>query len=390
MFMNYFSLVVFLIISITGLSQKNYPLRDINGSLLYDPSQPVTFSSRVSRTPEGFEVFYKLSWKDTASQIQIQWEVRKTLGDETGVPVAVENINETRSDKASYGKVEIPKSVSNQIVLARVTDYRINKAWWFYRVLEENYPANGIIKTGEEGVVQPFIHTSQPIKYEGPGTSIIVSYYNDNFPTAAPAFSEGQAKVSKMMKHDSIFSIVPGENISFSEPGLYLLQQDTMAAEGVSFRVEDDYPRLQKIQSLADPLIYICTKGEFERVKAAKGDKKAFDKVILSITGDTERARNFMRSYFRRVELANLYFTSYKEGWKTDRGMMYIIFGLPDVVHRLSDREIWTYKSATVTETFTFAKSGTIFDPDNFVLIRDKKYQETWYDVVDLWRNARF
>jgi len=154
--------------------------------------------------------------------------------------------------------------------------------------------------------------------------------------------------------------------------------------------VEEDYPRLAKIESLADPLIYVCTKQEFDRIKLAKGDKKAFDRVILSITGDTERAKNFMRTYFRRVELANEFFTSYKEGWKTDRGMIYIIFGLPDQVFRFTDREVWTYKNNTYKITFDFVKSSTLFDPENFVLVRDKKFQETWYEVIDLWRNARF
>jgi hypothetical protein len=40
--------------------------------------------------------------------------------------------------------------------------------------------------------------------------------------------------------------------------------------------------------------------------------------------------------------------------------------------------------------TFNFVKSSTLFDPDNYVLIREKKFQETWYEKVDLWRNARF
>ena len=39
---------------------------------------------------------------------------------------------------------------------------------------------------------------------------------------------------------------------------------------------------------------------------------------------------------------------------------------------------------------FDFARSGSLFDPDNYVLIRDKKYEDTWYEVIDLWRNARF
>ena len=97
-----------------------------------------------------------------------------------------------------------------------------------------------------------------------------------------------------------------------------------------------------------------------------------------------------MRNYFKRVEWANYYFTSYKEGWKTDRGMIYILFGLPEELFKFNDREVWNYKSPSLKVSFTFVKSSTLFDPDNYVLIREKKFQETWYEKVDLWRNARF
>ena len=192
------------------------------------------------------------------------------------------------------------------------------------------------------------------------------------------------------MEVDSTFSISTIQPVAFSQTGLYLIQSDTNATQGFAFRVEEDYPRLAKIESLADPLIYVCTKQEYDRIKQAKGDKRAFDRVILSITRDTERARNFMRSYFRRVEVANELFTSYKEGWKTDRGMIYIIFGLPDQVFRFTDREVWSYKNSMYKVTFDFVRSSTLFDPENYVLVREKKIQETWYEVIDLWRNARF
>src|SRR5690606_16033435 len=109
---------------------------------------------------------------------------------------------------------------------------------------------------------------------------------------------------------------------TLEQPGLYLLQTDTTVAEGLAFRVDGDYPRYRRVENLADPLIYICTKQEFSRIKQARGDKRAFDRVILSITKDAERAKTLMRNYFRRVEQANTYFSSYKEGWKTDRGMI--------------------------------------------------------------------
>jgi hypothetical protein len=70
--------------------------------------------------------------------------------------------------------------------------------------------------------------------------------------------------------------------------------------------------------------------------------------------------------------------------------MIYILFGLPDELYRFSDREVWTYKNQFLNATFNFVRSQTLFDPDNFVLIRDKKYQDTWYEKIDLWRNSRF
>jgi hypothetical protein len=110
----------------------------------------------------------------------------------------------------------------------------------------------------------------------------------------------------------------------------------------------------------------------------------------LSITGTPERARIFMRNYFRRVEQANVLFSSYKEGWKTDRGIIYIIFGPPEEVFLVGNREVWEYNNVYYKGRFTFVKSPTIFDPENFVLIRDKNYSDNWYSMIDLWRKARF
>jgi GWxTD domain-containing protein len=218
----------------------------------------------------------------------------------------------------------------------------------------------------------------------------IISYYNHDFPAAVPPFSEGVGRVSAALKADSIYTLPANQPVTLTSEGLYLVQGDTTSANGFSFRVVNDYPRYTTLESLANPLIYLCTKQEFDRIKAAEGDKKAFDKVILSITGDAGRARELMRNYFRRVEWANNYFSSYKEGWKTDRGMIFILFGLPDELFRFEDREVWNFNNKAVKATFSFVKSGTVFDPENYVLVRDSKLKETWYNKIDLWRSARF
>jgi GWxTD domain-containing protein len=277
-----------------------------------------------------------------------------------------------------------------QFLTVKLLNNVLQKAWLFYVALEPNYPVREHLLAGDVPVLMPYINKNSTVSVAGTAPESIVSYYSDDFPAATPAFSEALGRVSKGVTIDSTFRIAKNEPVTFTKKGLYLVQPDTSVAEGLAFRVEDDYPRLARIENLADPLIYICTRQEFERIKQAKGEKKAFDRIILNITGDAERAKTFMRSYFRRVELANLYFTSYKEGWKTDRGMIFIIFGLPDEVFRLGNRELWSYKSSSIKASFEFTKSSTVFDPDNYVLIRQKKYQNTWYEVIDLWRNARF
>jgi GWxTD domain-containing protein len=383
-------LSICLLLSITAAGQ---PLRDINYNFLYNPDEAFNFSIQAIRSTDGWTAFYNLTLRDTAQDIDqfvIQWDVRKDLSEQNGVAVDSSKVTINATHDALHGSVHIDSSTEPKYLSAKVVNQPVKRAWIFSKLLPPNYPVNAYLMSGNTPILDPYVTVDTEITLAGEGDRKVISYYNDNFPAAVPGFSTGVAKVAKAMAVDSSFTHILSDPVIFSQTGLYLVQSDTNSTEGFAFRVEDDYPRLARIESLADPLIYVCTKQEFERIKQAKGDKKAFDRVILSITQNQERARNFMRSYFRRVELANQYFTSYKEGWKTDRGMIYIIFGLPDQVYKFTDREVWSYKNTMYKISFDFVRSSTLFDPENFVLVREKKFQETWYEVIDLWRNARF
>ena len=56
-----------------------------------------------------------------------------------------------------------------------------------------------------------------------------------------------------------------------------------------------------------------------------------------------------MEDYYQRVEYANNKFTHYIEGWRTDMGMVYIMFGPPSDVSRhpfevdSKPYEVWRY-----------------------------------------------
>jgi len=126
-------------------------------------------------------------------------------------------------------------------------------------------------------------------------------------------------------------------------------------------------------------------------LRNSENKKRAFDQFWLKLIPDQQRAANSLKNYFKNVTLANRYFTNHKAGYKTDRGMIYIIFGPPDVVIKIDDLERWQYEDNSLlpTVSFDFKKIPSVFAPNQFSLIRDKDYQRIWLRAVDLWRKGR-
>lgn len=369
------------------------PLRDVNYDYLYNPEASVFFDLKPIRGESSYTILYSFQVEDTTNftdEYSLQWESRQTLADKEGKEILWSSEVSRRLPGGMTGRLTIPTEGAPKYVVARVTQQSARRAWLFYTTLEPEWPVGNFLERNGSPVIAPFIHTTENVKLGYDSGQWVVSYYDDDFPAAAPAFSEAQTRVPAKIEVDSVFTMEGNEVLPFAARGLYLVQQDTNSLRGLSFRAEEDYPQYSKLVNLPGPLIYISTRQEYDRLEASRGNKRAFDRVILNITSDTERARRLMRNYFRRVELANRYFTSYKEGWKTDRGMIYIIFGKPDQLYRFNDREMWNYKSGQFDVSFEFTRSPSLFDPDNYVLIRKKKYEDTWYEVIDLWRNARF
>ncbi|MBX2947104.1 MAG: GWxTD domain-containing protein [Cyclobacteriaceae bacterium] len=385
----FFSIASILLASTASLAQG---LQNINYNYIYYPDQEFFLHWKIVHRNNQIEIQYTLERSGEAINLMtydILWEIRKDLSEKEGTAITTAQ-PETTSESLKSGRVFLEQSTAGKYAVAKV----LNNAKKVMTIFYKKVPASPTpyLSQGNNPSVKNYARLNTEVSLTGFADErpLLVSHYNEAFPAAAPPFSVAQARVSPVLKPDTVFKVAPNASISLSRNGLYLAQQDTTSALGVGFRIEDDYPKLGKLQSLAGPMIYICSNTEYSRLAAAGNDKAQFDKVVLSITGNTDRAKIFMRSYFRRVELANLYFSSYKEGWKTDRGMIYIIFGLPQAVYLFNDREVWEYKNTTFTGKFTFVKAATIFDPENFVLLRDKAYEAKWYEMIDLWRKARF
>ena len=370
-------------------SQAQQAITGLNFNYWYDPQSAVQLDIHIVKEPSTMKVYFSLVTQGDADRYNISWEQRETYTQREGTVLNIDDHLKTISANEKRGWLALPIPSKPYLLLAKVTSPSTSP-YYFLKVIENNYPVNGHLEGNRSLITKNYLTTGNRYMLKGDSTAnYFVSYYDTDFPPASPPFAEKEGRVDRFLFHDSLFRIAHNQTFQLKQTGLYLFQKDTTAAEGFAFRaVSGTFPKFTKIEDLAKPLIYVCTQDEFSEIQDAGNNKAKFDKVILDITRDKERAKNFMRSYFRRVELANLYFSSYKEGWKTDRGMIYTIFGTPDEVTRNSGSETWFYKNYRIR--LTFVKSGSIYNPENYVLLRDNRFMEPWYTAIDLWRKSRF
>lgn len=108
-------------------------------------------------------------------------------------------------------------------------------------------------------------------------------------------------------------------------------------------------------------LKYIANKKDLDKLKKAGSNEKLEKFMEFWKTYDPTpgtQTNEWMDEYYRRVQYCNENFSIFREGWKTDMGMIYIIFGPPSDVERHpfdSDSkpyEIWYYHN--INKYFVF------------------------------------
>ena len=380
------------LIMLSCLLAKAQPLSNDNLAHQYDPLDELDFKSLMVKQDGRMIISYSLFIAQNSSPelFLLEWEERDSYSQRKGNTIRTDSLILSGGErKQADFAVELKDDA--WILLLRITKITNSKSWSYPFLIERNYPVNGFIKEGENRILTSFLKTGRSYTIEGPPgkPNLYGYYYSNSFQSAFPPFSKSTAGADPLLIHDSTFTIVSKSPITFSKEGLYLFQSDTSSSEGFAVRVvASSFPKYTKIEDLVEPLVFICTKEEFDQLQLTKGDKVAFDKTIMEITRDRDRAKKFMKSYYNQVELANQYFSSYKEGWKTDKGMIFIVFGIPDEIRKTGQNEIWYYKNSRTK--FIFLRKGSVYDPDYTVLMRDSRYTELWYNAIDLWRKSRY
>ena len=174
--------------------------------------------------------------------------------------------------------------------------------------------------------------------------------------------------------------------------GTYYFRVDSSSNEGLAiFYFNKFYPETKTAISLLKPLRYLQSSKEYSRMEKYDNIKLAVDSFWLATSGNIYRSKELIRVYYSRVYYANKYFTSYTEGWLTDRGMIYTVFGPPKTIYKSDTSERWIYGFSNNLNSmdFYFVRREHPFCNNNFVLNRQEVYKSSWYQAVDTWRNGR-
>jgi GWxTD domain-containing protein len=222
--------------------------------------------------------------------------------------------------------------------------------------------------------------------------TLYIDYYINNTPLPNPTFAT-QSDEFIYSKPDSTYIIKysPETLLALNYTGMYQFRVDTAIHEGLTIvNFGADFPKINTPAELIDPLTYLTTSADYKQLQQEENKKLGVDNFWLGLTGSTGRARELIRIYYNRVYFSNYYFSTNKPGWKTDRGMVYIVYGPPQNLQKSPLSETWIYymKGASSVINFTFQYEPTPFSLDNFVLKRSESQEWHWREAVESWRKG--
>ncbi|MDP3555867.1 MAG: GWxTD domain-containing protein [Bacteroidota bacterium] len=233
------------------------------------------------------------------------------------------------------------------------------------------------------------------VKFSNPAiTQLTINCFFKEFGPALPPFS---TKVQDEFKYkpDSVFNIFPSQNqfeLTMPRYGFLHATTNSINTEGLTlYTFDETFPGVSNSDEMINCTRYLMSKEEFDGCKNAADKKVAIDNFWITIAGSKERARELLKKYYGRVKEANKYYTSYTQGWKSDRGMIFIVFGPPTNIYKNSKSETWVYGLETSASPlrFTFIKTQNPFTDNDFILERSQFFKDPYYTAVDYWRQGR-
>jgi GWxTD domain-containing protein len=260
-----------------------------------------------------------------------------------------------------------------------------NQQDWLLLSYPDNHPA-----------FENFFYSGESFRMVGPekkADRIYISVFSPRNMLPLPPFSL-EVQSDNLPLPDSTFYMAYSDQLLYKlgGQGIYVFHFKPEPAKGLCLtQFGDSYPQMKTPEDMLPPLQYITTREEYQKLVANPDRKAAVDGFWVDRGKSFANARDLIRVYYNRVVFANLYFASAKQGWKSDRGMIYVLFGPPLTVEKTETREIWVYEASETAEkvTFEFNLTDDYWIGYDYKLKRREEFRPLWNRAVDSWRRGR-
>ncbi len=357
----------------------------MNTSYWYDTNPEVEVDFNVAQVNERVTVFIRIE-SDSVAQNTFELYIQKDFEDADHEKLSEYNVDTLfESGNRLILSVSFELTDKNVIVVHCMSpkfEYYFpqhllkgNLRYPEYYLIDDNGLPSFSKFTNQENVNFNFLSSND---------SLYFFKYQENFPAADPPMA-GPTPVTMTMNIDSQY--VSSGIFKVEKDHFYFIQNDTLANQGITLYCGSTYfPKYRHLNDLIEPLKYVTRLSEYSGIINSTDRKKSFDKFWISTFSSKQIARSAIRNYYRKVTEANKRFTDYKPGWKTDRGILYIVYGRPNAVYRTNNSESWIYDEET---NFEFRILSNLFTPTLYVLRRDPAYRDNWISKVRILRGGK-
>jgi GWxTD domain-containing protein len=154
-----------------------------------------------------------------------------------------------------------------------------------------------------------------------------------------------------------------------------------------------NFPALESPREKAQTLAYLMGSEEYDHLLSIQNEdslEKTVNQFWYNHIENRAKAKALKEQYYDRATTANKEFANFKEGWKTDQGMTFILFGNPWIIDKDLGKETWfyTYDRTDEEKTFTFERTkveSSSYPFKNYILKRNFDYNNVLYQQKRLW-----
>jgi len=369
-----------------------------NYSVLYIRAYPSEL--RFNQTNEESEYRALLSVKYELNRLDENGVAESSPSDSASVVYKLQEREE--KNPAFFASLSIPiKQGSRYILKLETTDLNRGSMGLEYLYVDKRDPNSAqnykVVSSysGYPKFMRFFLSGEKfNVQYRDRGVdSIYVDYFSlSNELPRPPVTATSDYTMNYVPDTSYVFPLIDTVDYDLRLEGMYHVKVDKEQDEGLTlFNFGGSFPEVTSHRELMEPLFYLATMAEYKDLRTKANRKMAVDDYWLKLGNSVEKSRELIRIYYNRVVYSNLYFSSNKEGWKTDQGMIFILFGPPNRIQMTGQGESWFYyaKRKSKTVEFKFQRENDAFSDQNMMWQKTTDAQMYLNEAIRSWKNGK-